>query len=122
MAKLIENVLVGRRWYGPSYPDAGDPPKGKVTNPMAWDDPPSYCDDPSIDPYDDGDDDEADEDDDESDPAAAPNQPPPKAGPGSSDAAWTSYARSRGVQVTDDMNRKQVIDACTAAGVPTTRT
>lgn len=44
--------------------------------------------------------------------------PPPKSGKGSSDANWTAYARSQGVDVTDDMARKDVIAACEAAGVP----
>lgn len=32
MARLTRNVWVRGRWYGPSYPDAGDPPAGAITN------------------------------------------------------------------------------------------
>lgn len=36
--KLTSNVLVGETWYGPDYPNAGDPPADVVTNPAAYDD------------------------------------------------------------------------------------
>lgn len=57
-------------------------------------------------------------------PAAPPatsteSAPPPKGGKGSSDAAWTTYARANGIDVTDEMSRKDVIAACESAGVPT---
>lgn len=34
--KLARNVYVNSHWYGPAYPDAGDPPAGAVTNPLAY--------------------------------------------------------------------------------------
>ncbi len=42
MSKLTSNVYVTDpdtgvgTWYGPDYPDAGDPPEGAVTNPAAF--------------------------------------------------------------------------------------
>lgn len=38
MSGLTSNVCVDGVWYGPSYPDAGNPPSGKVTNPEAYED------------------------------------------------------------------------------------
>ena len=55
--------------------------------------------------------------DDHDETADAGDGPPPKSGKGSSDSNWTAYARSQGVEVTDDMSRKDVIAACEAAGV-----
>lgn len=34
--ELTSNVFVNGKWYGPAYPDAGDPPAGAVTNPAAF--------------------------------------------------------------------------------------
>lgn len=34
--ELTSNVFVNGRWFGPDYPDAGDPPAGAVTNPVAF--------------------------------------------------------------------------------------
>ncbi len=39
MAKLTSNVHVGDTWYGPDYPDAGNPPADAITNPAAFADP-----------------------------------------------------------------------------------
>jgi hypothetical protein len=36
---------------------------------------------------------------------------PPKTGPGSSRDAWVDYADSRGVEITDDMTRDEIINA-----------
>lgn len=115
MARLTANVWVGGAWYGPAYPDAGNPPKGSVTNPGVWDGPvpDAGAETPTVST--------------EAAQAMAPggvdadeqDGPPPKSGTGSSDEAWTAYARRQGVQVTDDMRRKDVIAACKAAGVPT---
>jgi hypothetical protein len=50
MAKLTSNVHVVTEddpqgtWYGPDYPDAGDPPEGAVTNPSAFEDNPHEAD------------------------------------------------------------------------------
>jgi hypothetical protein len=43
---------------------------------------------------------------------------PNRGGKGSSKAHWLEYARAKGVEVTDDMERHEVIAACEAAGVP----
>lgn len=36
MAKLQSNVEVNGEWFGPSYPDAGDPPSDANINPAAY--------------------------------------------------------------------------------------
>ncbi|GAA2774063.1 hypothetical protein [Saccharopolyspora taberi] len=38
---------------------------------------------------------------------------PPRSGPGSNKAAWVAYAESRGVTITDDMGREEIIEAAT---------
>lgn len=38
---------------------------------------------------------------------------PPKSGPGSNKAAWVAYAESRGVTITEDMGREEIIEAAT---------
>jgi hypothetical protein len=43
---------------------------------------------------------------------------PNRGGKGSSKAHWLEYARSQNVEVTDDMERHDVIAACQQAGVP----
>lgn len=40
---------------------------------------------------------------------------PPKRGAGSGKDAWAAYARSKGITVTADMNRDEIIDAVEAA-------
>lgn len=35
MAKLTSNVVVEGKWYGPDYPQNGEPPKDSVTNEAA---------------------------------------------------------------------------------------
>jgi hypothetical protein len=50
---------------------------------------------------------------------AAGDGPPPKAGQGSSKAAWEKYATDRGVHVDEDATRDSIIAALDAAGVPT---
>jgi hypothetical protein len=37
--------------------------------------------------------------------------PPPRSGPGSGKDAWVAYAQARGVEVTDDMTREDIIGA-----------
>ena len=44
--------------------------------------------------------------------------PPPRAGKGSGEAAWRSYAEAQGVDVSDAEGRDDIIDALDAAGVP----
>lgn len=44
-------------------------------------------------------------------------EPPPRAGRGSSLAAWTTWAGRAHVTVTDGMSRDDIIDACITAGV-----
>jgi len=45
-------------------------------------------------------------------PAAAPaDEAPPKAGAGSSRDAWIDYAELKGVEVTDDMTRDEIVEA-----------
>jgi hypothetical protein len=44
---------------------------------------------------------------------------PPRGGPGSGAPEWRDYARSRGVEVSDDASREDVIAALEAAGKPT---
>jgi hypothetical protein len=38
---------------------------------------------------------------------------PPRSGPGSNKAAWVAYAESKGVTITDDMGREDIIEAAT---------
>lgn len=45
--------------------------------------------------------------------------PPPKAGRGSSAAAWADYAKAHDVDVPDDAGRDEIIAALQAADVPT---
>lgn len=53
-------------------------------------------------------------------PAPAPKvDPPPRSGAGSSTDAWANYAETMGVQVPLDAERKEIIAALDAAGVPT---
>ncbi|MFE5332948.1 hypothetical protein ACFRCG_41850 [Embleya sp. NPDC056575] len=40
---------------------------------------------------------------------------PPRSGPGSGKSAWAEYALSRGLEVTDDMSREDIIAAVDAA-------
>jgi hypothetical protein len=52
-------------------------------------------------------------------PVAAPadkDEAPPKAGAGSSRDAWVDYAESKGVEVTDDMTRDDIVEAVEVAG------
>jgi hypothetical protein len=42
---------------------------------------------------------------------AASTVAPPRAGRGSGRAAWAEYAASKGVEVNDEMNRDDIIDA-----------
>ena len=65
MAALVSNVFADDRWYGPSYPDAGDPPSGSVAAEKAFDG-----------------DGEPDPSDSNTPRRVAPDPPPPKTGPG----------------------------------------
>lgn len=44
---------------------------------------------------------------------------PPRAGAGSNRDAWAAYAQAHDVDVADDANRAEIIDALDAAGIPT---
>lgn len=103
MAAAEHNVWVGGKWYGPSYPAAGDIPEELLGGAELDLDGPDF--------------DELDPDD----PAAAPSDPtpPPKAGPGSGKAAWATYAEAFGVEVPADASRDDIVEACEAAGVAT---
>jgi hypothetical protein len=57
------------------------------------------------------------ESDDES--GASGGEAPPKGGPGSGRDAWAAYAEANDVDVTDEMNRDDIIAACEAKGVAT---
>jgi len=102
--RLIANVAVDGCWYGPSYPDAGDPPRGRVTNPAALADGEGPDSGPAV-----------------TAPTARPAVagPPPKAGPGSSVSAWRAFATAAGVAVADRAGRDEIIAACEAVHVPT---
>lgn len=78
---------------------AGPPPNAVPVSEPAPDGPPEDDDDPVAEP--------------------APDlpEPPPRAGRGSSLAAWQTWAWQAGVTVADDMTRDQIIDACVTAGV-----
>lgn len=88
--KLVANIWVGDRFFA-----AGESPDSEfadqITNPNAWDA------------------DVADE-------AAA--GPPPQSGKGSGRDAWVVYAESKGVAVSDDATRDDVIAAVSDAGHP----
>ena len=129
MAELRSNVWVGGNWYGPSYPDAGDPPEGSVDRrAFEGDETPSVDDltavsEPSaplieppaeyvVDPQARTASAEA------GGPASGPS-PPPKAGSGGSRQRWVEYATARDVTVTPDATRDEIIAACEAAGVRT---
>lgn len=45
-------------------------------------------------------------------------EPPPRSGRGSGRDAWSDYATAQGVEVTEDMERNEIIAACQASGVP----
>lgn len=50
--------------------------------------------------------------------ADTPAGPPPKAGKGSGEAAWRSYAEDKGVDVSGAEGRDDIIDLIDKAGVP----
>lgn len=136
--KLVKNVRVGGQWYGPAYPDAGDPPEGSVLNPAAFAEDPSSGSsaappmDVQVTVHDaegvtrEGtvkarhvDDTEAPSEPSKPSEAAGDEEPPPRAGPGSGRARWTEYAAAHGITVDDETTRDEIIDACAQAGVPT---
>ena len=63
--------------------------------------------DPSVPP-------ESDVEDEEPAEAEAESGEPPRGGPGSGIDAWTAYAESLGVEVTDDMTRDDIVAAVDA--------
>lgn len=50
-------------------------------------------------------------------PDVGPDDEPPRAGRGSGRDAWETYADSRGIEVTDDMGRDDIITALEGHGV-----
>lgn len=116
MGKLIANVWVDGAWFGPSYPDAGAPPAGRVSNPACWEGgevpagqvAPRSSVSRQVLGVDDG-----------LESGRGGDGPPPRSGPGSGRAAWRDYAAARDVTVADDAERADIIAACDAAGVPT---
>lgn len=103
MSPPAKNVFIDGSWYGPSYPQAGDPPGGLDSHLPggAGDEPQSAA---------------------EQGPPQAPVGPvtlPPQAGPGSGVEAWAAYAVSHGVEVKPDAKKAEVLASLKAAGVPT---
>jgi hypothetical protein len=82
-------------WFGPSYPEAGDPPASGASDPAEQD-----GDMPDLDELD-------------------TNGPPPRRGPGSSRSIWLVYAHTNDVTVPDDASQGDIIAACAKAGVRT---
>ncbi len=128
MAELKSNVWHDGTWYGPSYPNAGDPPEGSVDQRAYEDDDTPSVDDlqsvsePSapimqtpdeyvIDPPE-----QADRD---ASGRGGGDEPPPRSGPGSSRARWLTYADEHGVRMRDDAPKDDIIAACEGAGVRT---
>lgn len=99
------------KWYGPSYPDAGDLPVGRtvvndtgraeqVLSPAQTSVVESVVEQGAGLSRD------------------AQPVPPPKAGAGSSRVKWAAYAAAHDVAFDGDATRDDIIDACAAAGVP----
>lgn len=101
------NIWVrGQGWFGPSYPNNGDPD--------GWD--PTAGDLPDLD--------ELDPDDPSRQPGGEGQgsddpEPPPRSGTGSGAAAWRAYAQLMGVDVADNAKQGEVIAALEAADVRT---
>ena len=96
------NVWLGNLgWFGPSYPEAGDPPVAGF-GPTGQD----------------GDMPDLDELAADSGRGGEPDSPapPPRHGPGSGKSAWAAYARQIGVEVDPDATRDDIIDAVDRAG------
>lgn len=55
----------------------------------------------------------------QAEPVVAQDGPPPKGGAGSGAPAWREYAARNNVEVAEDASREDVVEALTAAGVPT---
>lgn len=49
--------------------------------------------------------------------SSAQDTPPPRAGAGSSRAAWAKHATSHGIQVDEGDTRDDIIEACSNAGL-----
>jgi hypothetical protein len=87
------NVWLGHLgWFGPSYPEAGDPPVPGFGS-------------------------ESDDGMPDLDELNTPG-PPARHGSGSSRPDWLAYAQAHDVTVPDGASRNAIIDACAAAGVP----
>lgn len=113
MARPGRNVLIKGRWYGPSYPAAGDPPT--VRSPKSAPAPVSPSQEPAP-PV---------EETVTPEPVAGADtpQPPPRYGKGSGNAAWRDWARAVGIDLAAlggaDAGREQILDAAHAAGILT---
>lgn len=94
MARLVRNVhLVDEQGRSHVFgPDSVVPEwaRKRITNPAAWSDGSTADESTTV---------EVEE--------------PPRSGPGSNKAAWVAYAESRGVTITDDMGREDIIEAAT---------
>lgn len=137
MPQLTSNVHVDGTWYGPDYPQNGEPPSGTVTNPAAFATPEEF------------------------DVLAAGNKPggvdlrfraddfgvesgeqpnlradefvnagpttvgvsavdtiePPRKGAGSGREAWAAFAASRSVDVPDGASRDEIVAELEARGI-----
>lgn len=94
--KLNTYVHVGDKRYGPDDDVPANVAK-QITNPDVWAD-------------------GSEEDDTDAEPASpTPDERPPTSGAGSGRDAWEAYARSQGVEVTEDMNRDAIVAAVDAA-------
>lgn len=97
MARLRRNVhLVGEQGRSFVFGPGSDVPEWaakRITNPAAWDTAPAAAEEPRS--------------------SAETLEEPPRSGPGSNKAAWVAYAESKGVTITDDMGREDIIEAAT---------
>lgn len=119
MARLRTNVWVGGQWYGPAYPDAGDPPRGTVSNPQAFEGGNDQTEAVEVEVTVHDGDGTTREGTAEAVSTTSGGEPPPQGGPGSSRSAWLDYAAALSVDVAEDASREDIIAACEAAGVPT---
>ena len=104
------NVWVkGHGWFGPSYPDAGEPPAPAARQGGGFAPAKAKGEKPEPEPA------KADQPAEQL--AKSTGTAPAQAGPGSSRAKWVTYATDNGIEVSDDMSRDEIIAACRAAGL-----
>lgn len=96
MARLVRTVhLVDEQGRSHVFGPGSDVPEWaakRITNPSAWANASAVAEEPQ---------------------SAEVLEEPPRSGPGSNKAAWIAYAESRGVTITDDMGREDIIEAAT---------